>query len=247
MRIAAFDVETIPGTAYVWRTGQQFVSLDQVVDHSRMVCFAVRFNDRKKTEFYSEWEHGQQGLAEQARRVLDEADAVLHFNGKSFDEKWMRSVIIQAGLTPPSPFKSIDLYQQTKQFYLMSHKLQNVSTTLLKLEGKLDTGGFKLWRQVMAGDEKARRLFKRYNIQDVDLLWEAFEVLKPWLKLPNANLYQGTEDACPTCGKSDTLERRGFKALTTGVYQQYRCVPERGGCGSWTRGTSRVQAATVTA
>lgn len=245
MRIAAIDIETAPATAYVWRTGQQFVGLEQITEPSRMICFAARFNDRKRTEFYSEWDDGHQGMVEQARRILDEADVILHFNGKRFDDPWLRAEIKMAGLLPPSPYKQIDLYQQTKQFRLDSHKLQHVLTHLLKLEGKVQHSGFNLWRKVLDGDEKARRLFKRYNIRDVDALWEAFEELKPWLKLPNANLYApGTDRVCPKCGK-EALQSRGYYHLATGTYPRWWCDPAKGGCGGWSRGTHRVASTDV--
>lgn len=240
MRIAAFDIETLPGSALVWRTGQQFVALDQIERPSRMTCFAARFNDQRRTEFYSEWEHGHEEMVRQAHRIVDEADAVLHFNGKTFDVPWFRTEWAQAGLTPPSPFKQIDLYQQTKQFALMSHKLQAVSTHLAKIEGKLETGGLALWRGVLAGDPKAQARMRRYNIRDVDLLWELHDELLPWLKLPNANLYGNGTRVCPRCAKDGALQFRGYERLAAGVYRRVWCDPGKGGCGGWSRGTQRV-------
>lgn len=245
IRIAALDLETAPATFWAWRTGQQFLGLDQMIEPPRMLCFGVRFNDRKRTEFYSEWDHGHEEMVRQAHRVLDEADAVLHFNGKRFDVPWLYSEIARLGLTPPSPFKQIDLYQQTKQFYLASHKLQHVATHLAKVGGKVETGGFGLWKRVLAGDEKAQRLMRRYQIRDVDVLWEAFDALQPWLKLPNANLYvdPGVDvPVCPNplCARSDTFQYRGYERLRTGTYRRRWCNPALGGCGKWSRDTRRV-------
>lgn len=231
-------METAPAIFWAWGTGKQYLNLTQMLQPSRMLCFAARRLDKRKTEFYSEWEHGQNGMAEQVHRILDEADAVLHYNGASFDVPWLRTVMKTAGLNPPSPFRQIDLYQQTKQFRLDSHKLQHVSTHLSKLDGKVETGGFGLWQRVIDGDEKARRLFKKYNVQDVDLLLEMFEDLKPWLKLPNANLYGDGTRVCPKCGV-DAIQHRGFYRLTTGNYKRYWCNPQRNGCGGWSRDTRR--------
>src|SRR5665647_2816061 len=177
MRIVSIDIETAPAHARVWRTGQQFVSLDQIVQPPQMLCYAARFRDRKRTEFYSEWGDGREEMVRQVHRILDEADAVLHYNGKRFDVPWLRTEMQLLGLTPPSPFAQIDLYQQTKQFYLVSHKLQHVSTHLAKVEGKVATGGFGLWTAVENGDPAAQRLMRRYNIRDVDVLWEVYDAL----------------------------------------------------------------------
>lgn len=244
MKILGLDLETAPGTFWAWRTGQQFVSLDMMVQPPHMLCFGARFQDQKRVGFFSEWDHGHEEMVRQAHRLLDEADVVLHFNGKRFDVPWLNAEMAQLGLTPPSPFKQIDLYQQSKQFYLASHKLQHVSTHLAKVEGKVQTGGFGLWRAVMAGDEKAQRLMRRYQLRDVDVLFEVYDVLRPWLKLPNANLYNppGTPSGCPTpgCGRTDAFQWRGYERLRTGTYKRRWCNPELGGCGRWSRDTRRV-------
>ena len=248
MRIVSIDIETAPAHARVWRTGQQFVSLDQIVQPPQMLCYAARFRDRKRTEFYSEWGDGREEMVRQVHRILDEADAVLHYNGKRFDVPWLRTEMQLLGLTPPSPFAQIDLYQQTKQFYLVSHKLQHVSTHLAKVEGKISTGGFGLWTAVEAGDPAAQRLMRRYNIRDVDVLWEVYDALEPWLKLPNANLYVKTADGrpvCVGCGKLEALQRRGVERLRTGSYRRLWCNPQVGGCGKWSREVHRLDGASV--
>ena len=100
MRVLFMDVETSP--ALVWTFGffKQYIRPDQVVEPPRMLCFAARFNDRKRTEFYSEFHNGHAEMVAQLHRVLDEADVVVHFNGKTFDEPWARTEILQAGLRP---------------------------------------------------------------------------------------------------------------------------------------------------
>lgn len=239
MRIAATDIETAPATAHVWRTGQQFVGLEQLITPPRMLCFAVRFNDEKRTRFYSEWEHGRERMVAEAWRMLDEADAVMHYNGVRFDTPWLFTELKRGGYNPPSPFKQIDLYEATKKFQLASHKLQHVSTHLLNLEGKLQHGGFSLWPKAISGDVKAQRLMRRYNIQDVDLLWEAYDELGPWLKLPiHADLLNPgnplDDDPTCVCGSAN-LQRRGFAYTKQSKYQRFQCQD----CGRWTRSTRR--------
>lgn len=245
--IAAIDVETKPAKVYTWSLYKPIIGLEQIVEEPSIICFAAKFNNKKTTEFYSDFHHGHEEMVRQLHRILDEADAVLHFNGKTFDIPWINTEIIKAGLTPPSPYKQIDLYQQTKKFRLLSHKLQHVSTHLLGLEGKVQHSGFSLWKRCMEGDEKAWALMRRYNKQDVDLLWEAFEPLLPWLKLPNANLFTDPDrPVCVNCGR-DSLQSRGVERTALSTYRRYWCNPNVGGCGAWSRGNVRLAGAERTA
>lgn len=257
-RILFIDVETRPALAWVWSQRADYIPLDMVEQPSRMVCFAAKFLDDKRTQFYSEWDDGSEAMVANLWRLLDEADTVVSYNGKRFDEEWFRTEVKLHGLTPWSPFHSVDLYQQTRKFRLFSHKLQHVSTFLLKLEGKVQTGGFGLWRQVIDDMQaelgiirkfddkqvaKARKLMTTYNKQDVDLMPEMWVSLLPWMKLPNQNLFVTTEDGrpvCPKCGVEGSLEKRGFEHTRQSTFQRFLCKVEKGGCGGWSRDTRRV-------
>ncbi|WP_158274547.1 ribonuclease H-like domain-containing protein [Cellulomonas sp. WB94] len=232
-------METAPAVVYTFGFFKQYIRPEQVIEPPRMLCFAARFLDKKRTEFYSEFHNGHLAMVNELHRVLDEADVVVHFNGKSFDEPWARTEILQAGLRPPSPYRSVDLYQQSKRFYLPSHKLEYVSTRLIPAGGKESTGGFGLWVRCMAGDPKAWRLMRKYNLQDVDVMMPVYNEMLPWMtSLPNVNLYDdGTEDRCRVCG-STSLHRRGFAYTTQGKFQRYQCTEP--GCGAWSRSTHRL-------
>jgi hypothetical protein len=98
---------------------------------------------------------------------------------------------------------------------------------------KVDTGGFQLWRDVMAGDEKAWTKMRRYQKGDVDLLEKLFEVLKPWIKMP----HPVTDKAglvCRNCGDTH-LQSRGVQRTLQGEYPRYQCMK----CGTWMRGPQR--------
>jgi hypothetical protein len=241
MRTLLIDVETSPALVYVFGFFKVFVQPEHVVEPPRMLCFSWRFLDEKKTQFISEYWNTHEEMVKKLHEILDSADVVVHFNGKSFDEPWARTEMKLAGLTPPSPYKSVDLYQQSKRFYLPSHKLKYVSTRLIDAGGKEETGGFATWVGCMNKDEKAWRLMKKYNIQDVDVMRPVYEEMRPWMTgLPNANLYDPDPtglDRCRLC-QSVNLERRGYAYTIQGKFQQYQC--KEAGCGAWSRSTHRL-------
>src|SRR5690606_18355258 len=107
----------------------------------------------------------------------------------------------QAGLAPPAPFQQLDLLETCrKRFKLPSNKLAYISEWL-GLEGKVAHEGHSLWVKCMAGDAKAWRDMKKYNVRDVTVLEEMHDELMPWLvgapSLPLVDQLEG--DRCPTC------------------------------------------------
>lgn len=233
MKILALDIETRPATVYTWTLWQPTIGIDQIIDPGGMMCYVAKWLGQRKTIFRSDHHDGHANMIASLWGLLDQADAVLHFNGTSFDIPHIQREFMEAGLTPPSPFKQIDLYRTVKrQGRFLSNKLAFVAPQL-GLESKHDTGGFKLWKACIAGDEKAWKTMRRYNRRDVTLLEDAYNILKPWItNHPNANLYGG--NGCPKCGSSNT-QRRGHATLTTGRYPRLHCTD----CGSWSRSTKR--------
>src|SRR5690348_2588211 len=127
MRTLAIDIETSPNLADVWGLWQQNVGLNQLRESSEMLCFAAQFED-EPVQFYSSWDDGQVGMAAAAHRLLDEADAVLHYNGRRFDVPHLNREMLAAGFRPPSPFKQIDLLREVKStFQFPSYKLAYVA------------------------------------------------------------------------------------------------------------------------
>lgn len=237
MKILLIDIETSPNLAHVWGLWQQNVGLPQLLESTEMMCFAAKFLGEKKTQFYSTFHQGKDSMISAAWELVNEADVVMGWNSKSFDEKHLNREFLEAGLTPPSPVKSLDLMLAVKKkFRLPSNKLQYVST-LLGLAGKVQHSGHDLWIRCLAGDEKAWREMRRYNIQDVDLLEDLYYALQPWIDgHPAVGLHDGTkQDSCPNCGGVD-LKREGYAFTKLGKFQRFVC----NGCGKWGRSGKRI-------
>ena len=84
-KILFLDIEWKPALAYVWRMYDENIGPDQLVDEGGLLCFGAMWHGEREVEFYSEWEHGRQGMAQQALRLLTEADAVVTYNGDKYD------------------------------------------------------------------------------------------------------------------------------------------------------------------
>ena len=238
LKMLAIDIETRPAIAYIWRMWDENIGLDQLIESTEMFSFAARWvgSSRTSTEFYSTFHHGKKEMVHRAWKFLDEANIVLHFNGKRFDVPHLNREFLELDLLPPSPYQQIDLLDTCRrQFQFQSNKLAYISKAL-GLEGKVEHEGFPLWVKCLNGEKKAWNRMREYNIQDVLLLEDAYYKLRPWiLRHPNVQaMADYPELACTACG-SDDIERRGYVALSTGRYQRFVCHT----CGKWSRSNTR--------
>jgi hypothetical protein len=232
MKILFIDIETTPILAWVWGIWQQNVGLNQIVEPTHMLCWAARWLDYSKMVFRRV---GNKDFHKRLWTMLDEADVVVHYNGKSFDCKHINREFLEQGMTPPSPYKQIDLLQVIKgTFRFPSNKLAYVLKAL-KMEGKVHHEGFELWTKCMNDVASAWRTMKKYNIQDTNQLVDLYLTLRPWIiNHPNMGIFrQTTGMTCMSCGAgAKRLQKRGFAITPLSKFQRYVCKD----CGKWQRG-----------
>jgi hypothetical protein len=167
--------------------------------------------------------------------LLDEADAVVTYNGVSFDMKHLNKDFLLIGLHPPSGYHNIDLYQTVKtRFKFQSNKLDYVAPQL-GLGQKTKHEGMVLWDKVVAGDAAAWRRMERYNRQDVKLTKRLYHRILPWIvNHPNVGLWVADprNPVCTHCGSQD-LQKKGKQFNTkTQSYDRFKC----NSCGTPLRG-----------
>lgn len=233
MRILFIDIETSPNVVYTWNFFKANIGVDQVIQAGEILCFSAKwFGDDEVMFFDGREDHVS--MIESAWQLLDEADVVVHYWGSMFDVPWLNREFLQNGLTPPSPFKQIDLKKVVaKNFQFPSNKLQFISTQI-GLAGKVEHEGFPLWVKCIEGDEEAWARMEEYNRQDVILLEDVYEIVLPWVPAhPHRQLYTN-ESGCPACG-FEALDDAGYAYTRVSKFRQYRCSK----CGSFFRDSRR--------
>ncbi len=240
-RILILDIETSPHSVDAWGLYNVNVGIPQIQEPSRMISVAAKWLGEKKTKFWSVHHDPPLDMVLNVYDMMNEADAIITYNGNSFDLPVLNREFVLLGLPPPSPFKSIDLYRVVRStFKFASNKLAYV-TVALGLEGKVPHTGHQLWTDCAAGDPQAWKLMKKYNIQDVVITEELYLRVLPWIiSHPNLGLYNGATEGCPNCGSLD-LERRGYAYTTLGKFQRRQCKS----CGKWSRDSKRLGTVTI--
>jgi DNA polymerase elongation subunit (family B) len=238
MKILLLDIETSPNTAHVWGLWQQNVSLNQLLESSYTMCYSAKWLGEKQIYFDSVQKSTTKAMLEGIHGLLEQADAVVHYNGTKFDMPTLNKEFLIHKMTPPPPIKQIDLLRVVKsQFRFPSNKLDYVAQRL-SLGKKKDHEGHTLWIKCMNGDKKAWATMQSYNIQDVVLLEKLYNKLLPWIKQP-MNLSILAKDrkgwVCPTCAKHHLISK-GFRYTPTGAYQRYQCKA----CGAYSTDTRTV-------
>jgi DNA polymerase elongation subunit (family B) len=230
MKILLLDIETSPNTAHVWGLWQQNVSINQLMESSYVLCYAAKWLGEDEVHFDSVHQSKPKAMLKGIHVLLDEADAVVHYNGTKFDIPTLNKEFILHRYNPPSPYKQIDLLRVVRSnFRFPSNKLDYVAQRL-GLGKKHAHEGHELWVKCMNGDNDAWKRMESYNIQDVVLLESLYSRLLSWIKHhPNHNLFSDNT-VCPTCS-SARLQKRGTAVSSTGVYQRYQCKD----CGTWSQ------------
>lgn len=238
-RVLLFDIETSPMLLAGFGLHNQNFSIDQIIEQPRIMGFSAKwYGSGKKAKWYSEYHNGREVMLERARDMFEEAQFVAGWNSHGFDEPWFHGEFRREGLEVPSPVKSIDLWRIAKKnMRWPSTKLAYVAPMLAK-DAKLSTGGFKLWRDCLWGDEDTQRKawaqMRRYGLQDTDLLEPIFDELRPYFPANiNLALAGGNgELVCPVC-ESEHVQRRGHTVSQSGRYKRFQCQD----CGTWSQET----------
>lgn len=240
MNILTLDIETRPNLAYVWGLWDQNVGTNQIVASTEMICWSAKWVGKHKVTFRSVYHDGKEKMVRDLWDMLDKADVVVHYNGRRFDIPHVNREFLEMELTPPSPYKQVDLLAAVKRrFRFPSNKLEYVVQEL-GIGEKLKHEGFDLWVRCMANEESAWKLMRQYNINDVALTELLYERILPWIPNIPSHAAHDQDQVCPACG-SGKLQARGFSYTQQSRYRRYQCT----NCGKWSRNTKAAAVVSV--
>lgn len=239
LRIILLDIESSPINGLSWEAYD--TSLLRILAPSKIIAIAWKELGDDTTygttladfKGYKPNVVDDEKLVRTAWDLLDKADVVVTHNGDSFDLRKLNARFVAHGLSAPSDYKSIDTLKAAKKYFRFDRNNLDYLGDYLNAGHKLETGGFKLWLDCLAGNKDAWARLKTYNIGDVDLLEKVYLRLRPFMTThPNLSLLSNSGTiSCGSC-LSTNVQRRGFSFTMAGRKQRFQCKD----CGSWSLG-----------
>jgi DNA polymerase III epsilon subunit-like protein len=229
-KIVYWDIETSPNLVYTWGAGYE-ENVIEVVEPWFIISFAYRWEGEPEKNTKCVIVTAEEAIARDdsrvvraLREVLDEADIAVAHNGDHFDKKKFNARLIANDIAPPQPYRTIDTLKVARgNFKFNSNRLDQLGQ-FLGVGQKVKHTGFKLWKDCMAGDEKALKLMAKYNIGDIKLLRDVYLKLRPYMpNHPNLAVYDNAS-GCPKCGASSIhLQSRGYRVTNTAKKRTWWC------------------------
>jgi len=164
-------------------------------------------------------------LTKTFHEIASQADMVITYFGKGFDQPWMNSKYLEhnLGWLPNTPH--VDLFYIAKSNVKVSRKsLDNLVSTYSL--GKKYNVSKRNWRLAKAGIEEGIKEVIKHCYVDVNLTEKLYYLFRPGIRQhPRVSGYEN----CAACG-SNKLQRRGV-ALSTmkGKRQRVQCM----NCAHW--------------
>lgn len=229
-KILVVDMERLCGLARVWDQRTDFVPATNFVRLPSTLCFAAKWYGTRATEFHAAWDN-YDAMVQRSWELYDQANIVVTYNGKRFDNAHFRGDWLKAGLPEPSPWKDVDLFQSNK-FGFTSRSLNHLCQ-ILGLDLKSGKYDMDMAEACMAGDVKAQRKMRTYNVGDVKITEQAYDRLRGHIpNHPHIGEISDEEIRCNQCGSAN-LERNGLTRAVVIDYRLYRCSE----CGANVKGT----------
>ena len=175
-------------------------------------------------------------------RLLDEADVVVHYNGKSFDIPTLNKAFLMHEMPPPAPYKQLDMLTVARNVFKFTSNKMDYIAQELKIGEKVKHAGYQLWIDCMANKSEAWAKMEKYNKNDVVLLEGIYERFAPWIPNHPAMGMYDKDAVCPLCG-GQKRQCRGPAHAHSVSYQRYQCMERKKNgriCGKWYRGTDMI-------
>lgn len=229
-KILIVDIETKPAKAYIWRMFKENVGVEQLIDPGGMICFGAKWYGDREVMFHADWmEGGRQAMLQAMWNLLNEADALVTFNGERFDLPKILGELAVAGFQAPPPPTHIDLFKTTKKFGFISGRLMFLAE-MFGIGKKVKHEGFELWAKVLEGDLGAQIRMQRYCKQDVRLTERLYRRIKSYI-YDHPHMGEHGKEACGACA-STNYQHRGKRYTKSFIIERLQCT----NCGSWRSG-----------
>lgn len=174
--------------------------------------------------------------------LLDKADVLICHN-TSFDNGWMNQRFAFWGMAPPSPYKVLCTLKSLRRYFSLPANSLQAAGHYFEIGKKVPHSGIDLWIRCMEGEPAAFEEMVEYNEGDVELLYDLYLTIRPFIKNhPNVGLmHKDDVTRCTHCGSKDYVETDRRVYTSVSAFPLCRCRQ----CGSTFRSSQRLNDTSV--
>lgn len=206
-KILIYDIETTRMKAWVWWSGKQYVSADQLIDEAKIITIAYKWlgEDEITVLTWDEYDSDEL-MVKTFLKEYNKANMVIGQNNDKFDNRWVNARAMKYRLDINTYVKSFDIMKETKRLFRLPSYSMKYITKYLGVETKLEHEGIKMWQYIQEGTpkEKAEYLQKMvdYNRQDIVATEDMYLSLRKYMghKVHFGVLNGEEKFTCPNCG-----------------------------------------------
>lgn len=231
-----FDIETSPNIGYFWKPGRKIsIGYENILHERSMICAVGKWEGDPKVHRVHWTVKGQDDrrVAKQVSDWIAQADEIVAHNGNRFDIPWVRTRCLHHGFPFPPRIVSQDTCALARRLFEFNSNRLDYVAQRLGVGGKMETGGFDLWKRVVAGDREALDKMVSYCERDVLILEAVWQKMMPYV--PAKSRLNKERGECPECGNQDQrIHRRRMTGAGTRMIQlhcpacgKFHTVPAR--------------------
>jgi len=233
-KILVYDIETSRVEAKLFWTGKTYISYRQVRGEPTIISISYRWLGEEEVHHLT-WDmdtHTDEELVKNFLDVYNQADMVVGFNNKNFDDRWVNARAMKYNLFVNVHVKSFDIIKETKRlFRLLSYSMDYIAQ-FMGVTLKKSHEGIVMWDMIEDGSPEQQEEYMQkmidYNVGDIITTEEIFLKLRKYMgHTIHIGVFEGGEKySCPHCGGNNV---ELFKATNTAAgTPQYimRCLDD---------------------
>lgn len=222
-----WDIETSYNVVRTWTVGYNVsITHNDIIKERAIICICYKWEGEKKV-YSLEWNKGDdKQLLIDFVKILNSADEIIGHNSDRYDERFVRTRCIYHRIPLPPSYQTLDTLKLSKSgFRFNSNRLDYIGK-YLGVGGKMDTGGFKLWQDIVEkNDPKAMKKMVKYCKRDVQILENVFKTMNPYTKSKtHVGVRMGNNKcSCPNCGSKRTEINQTMASASGILKKKLRC------------------------
>lgn len=223
-KVLLYDLETSPMILAGFEIYDATIPVDHILQDWTIFSAAWKYLGEDKIYSVSQATHTEEEVVQAIASAVDAADIIIAHNGDKFDIKKLRARIITLGLPPLGEVCAIDTLKVVKKHFKFTSNRLDYVARILGLPTKMGTSP-GLWIRCLKGDKEALSEMEQYNQQDVLVLEEVYNKLRPYINNhPSIArlLDRASKGGCPVCGSLAT-HKRDTRLASKRLYQRYSC------------------------